>query len=71
MTHPWDPVSPLSEQSRKKPSIFSFTPPTGWISPCWFTDPVTAKPWSMGTPDNSERRAQISATEALSPSTPE
>ena len=65
---PWEPVSPFALQISKNPSIFSFTPPMGWTSPLWFMEPVTAMPWSSGTPERLEKRAYISVQVALSPS---
>lgn len=44
-------------------------PPTGWISPFWLMEPVTAKFCFRGMPEMLERRAKSSAAEALSPST--
>ena len=41
-----------------------------WISPNWLTDPVTAKDWSIAALDSDESKANSSAAEALSPSTP-
>lgn len=64
------PVRPIISQLRKKPSIFSLMPPTGSISPCWFSAPVTAMPWRTGTPAMDDSNAPNSAKEAESPSTP-
>ena len=42
MIAPCSPVSPRASQSRKKPSIFSLTPPTACTSPNWLIEPVIA-----------------------------
>ena len=57
-------------QILKNPSIFSFTPPIGCISPFWFTEPVTAIDWFIGIPERLESIAYNSVEDALSPSTP-
>ena len=54
---PCFPVNPLALQTSKKPSIFSLTPPMGWISPFWLTEPVTAMSCRRGMPAMLERRA--------------
>ena len=70
MTTPWAPVSPRAAQTSKNPSIFSFTPPIGWTSPCWFIDPVIASDCRIGTSPIAESSAHASASDAQSPSTP-
>ena len=54
----------------KNPSILSFTPPIGWISPFWLTEPVTAIAWLIGIPAKLDKIAYSSVLDALSPSTP-
>ena len=60
---------PRAWQMSKKPSIFSFTPPIGCTRPYWFTEPVMASDWRIGTAASAESSAHNSASEALSPST--
>ena len=67
---PCVPFKPLILHIWKNPSILSFAPPIGWISPFWLTEPVTAIAWLIGIPDKLERIAYNSVEEALSPSTP-
>ena len=54
---PFSPFKPLDLHTLKKPSILSVTPPTGWISPFWFTEPVTARLCFIGIPERLDNIA--------------
>ncbi|MNP35136.1 hypothetical protein D3C76_1284580 [compost metagenome] len=69
MIAPCSPVNPRASHSRKKPSIFSLTPPTACTSPNWLIEPVMAKHCRSGVRDSAEISVQTSPSEALSPST--
>jgi len=47
----------IRQQRSKNPSIFSFAPPMACTSPCWFTEPVTARLCLTGRPARSDSRA--------------
>lgn len=69
MITPCSPLRPRASQRRKKPSIFSLTPPTACTSPNWLIEPVMAKHCLSGVRDSAEISAHTSPSEALSPST--
>ena len=54
---PCSPLKPRALQTSKKPSIFSLTPPMACTSPCWLTEPVTAKDCLIGASASAESRA--------------
>ena len=53
-------------QTSKNPSIFSLTPPIGWISPRWFTEPVTAMACRSGMSGEArEQRVELGGRGAV------
>ena len=65
---PWLAVKPFCLHISKNPSIFSFTPPIGCISPFWLTEPVTAIYCLIGIFAIDENNKYNSVEDALSPS---
>src|SRR5438309_8638769 len=62
---PWRPVSPSALHTAKYPSIFSLTPPMGWISPFWLTEPDSDALLDRNSGQLGQQRIELGGTRAI------